>query len=81
LTAALYGPSWRIAILLQICPTPLGIRTSDGRKYTKYRDGFKELYDLKADPYELNNSYDSNSAPADLATRLQALKTCVGATC
>jgi N-acetylglucosamine-6-sulfatase len=73
--------TWRSAILLEIRTTPLGIRTSDGRKYIEYGDGFKELYDLNTDPYELNNSYDANSAPADLATRLQALKDCASATC
>ncbi len=74
--------SWRTAILLELRTTNLGIRTSDGRKYIEYEGGFKELYDLKSDPYELKNPYDANySAPADLATRLQALKGCVGATC
>jgi N-acetylglucosamine-6-sulfatase len=58
-----------------------GIRTSDGKKYIEYEGGFKELHDLKTDPYELNNSYDANASPADLATRLQALKDCAGATC
>jgi N-acetylglucosamine-6-sulfatase len=54
------------------------VRTSDGRKYIEYEGGFKELYDLNpdADPYELNNFYSANSPPAELATRLQALKGC-----
>jgi N-acetylglucosamine-6-sulfatase len=73
--------SWRTAILLEIHTTTLGIRTSDGRKYIEYGDGFKELYDLKTDPYELNNSYNANSAPADLATRLRALRSCAGGDC
>jgi N-acetylglucosamine-6-sulfatase len=80
--------SWRTAILLERRsdddfpdPSLYGIRTSDGKKYIEYEGGFKEFYDLKTDPYELNNSYDANAAPADLATRLQALKDCVGATC
>jgi len=74
--------SWRTAFLLEIRSAhPLyGICTKDS-KYIEYTDDFKELYDLKADPYELNNSYDSGSAPATLATRLQALKGCAGATC
>ena len=81
-------PTWRTAFLLERRrdedferPSLYGIRTSDGKKYIEYEGGFKELYDLKADPYELNNSYNANSAPADLATRLSALKGCAGATC
>src|SRR5215203_7056264 len=73
--------TWRTAILLEIRPSTLGIRTSDGRKYIEYGDGFKELYDLKRDPYELNNSYNANPAPADLASRLQKLKSCAGNNC
>jgi hypothetical protein len=30
---------------------------------------------------EQNNFYDANSPPAELATRLQALKGCAGSTC
>jgi N-acetylglucosamine-6-sulfatase len=75
--------SWRTAFLLELRSTnsSYGIRTSSGKKYMEYEDGFKELYDLKADPYELNNSYNASSPPADLATRLRALKGCAGATC
>ena len=80
--------SWRTAFLLErrrdvdfTDPSLYGIRTSDGKKYIEYEGGFKELYDLKTDPYELNNSYDANSAPADLVNRLQALKDCAGVTC
>jgi hypothetical protein len=72
--------SWRSAVLLEHNSFS-GIRTSDDRKYIEYTDGFKELYDLKADPYELNNSYAANSSSADLATRLQALKSCAGDAC
>jgi N-acetylglucosamine-6-sulfatase len=80
--------SWRTAILLERrrdeqypAPSLYGIRTSEGKKYIEYEGGFKELYDLKTDPFELNNSYNPNLAPADLATRLQSLKGCAGATC
>jgi arylsulfatase A-like enzyme len=73
--------TWRTAILIEPRSTIYGIRTSDGRKYVEYGDGFKELYNLKTDPYELNNSYNANSAPTDLARRLQALKDCAGSTC
>ena len=68
--------SWRTAILLEPRSSIYGIRTSDGRKYIEYGDGFKEYYDLKADPYELNNTYSANSSPATLVSRLEALKGC-----
>jgi N-acetylglucosamine-6-sulfatase len=75
---------WRTAVLLEHRDEQYpnasfyAIRTSDGRKYIEYEGGFKELYDLNpdADPYELNNFYNANSPPAELATRLQALKGC-----
>jgi N-acetylglucosamine-6-sulfatase len=80
--------TWRTAFLLErrrdadfTDPSLYGIRTSDGKKYIEYEGSFRELYDLKTDPYELNNSYNADSAPTDLATRLQALKDCAGATC
>ncbi len=81
---------WRSAILMERHegsePTyePFyGIRTSDGRKYIEYGGGFREYYDLKIDPYELENAYDATTSEvtADLAARLQALKGCAGATC
>ena len=74
--------TWRTAILLEIRPSILGIRTSDGRKYIEYGDGFKEYYDLKADPNELRNLvYYGEVSPAALASRLQALKGCSGDAC
>jgi N-acetylglucosamine-6-sulfatase len=79
--------TWRTAFLLErrdvqnSSASFYGIRTSDGRKYIEYEGGFKELYNLKADPYEQNNSYAANSSSADLARRLQVLKGCAGATC
>jgi N-acetylglucosamine-6-sulfatase len=84
--------TWRTAFLLErgIHPYPgisqdakplYGIRTNDGRKYVEYSGGFRELYDLETDPYELDNFYDATSPPVDLARRLEALKRCAGATC
>jgi N-acetylglucosamine-6-sulfatase len=74
--------TWRTAILLELRKTIYGIRTSDGRKYIEYRDGFKEYYDLNADPYELRNLvYYGEVPPTDLRTHLQALKGCAGDTC
>jgi N-acetylglucosamine-6-sulfatase len=52
--------------------------------YVEYpTTGEKELYDLKADPYELINVYASASPTllSDLKTRLNALKSCAAAEC
>jgi arylsulfatase A-like enzyme len=74
--------SWRTAILLElrVDENPnasfYGIRTSTGKKYIEHGDGFKELYDMKVDPYELYNTYNANSSPATLVSRLKALKSC-----
>ena len=60
-----------------------GIRTSTN-KYVEYEGGFKELYNLSTDPYELQNLlYPTQTAadPGNLPTRLQELKGCAGDTC
>ena len=60
----------------------LGLRTSD-YLYVEYADGFVELYDLKADPYEMENI----AATADkaflqyLSGWLHALSTCASRQC
>lgn len=79
--------AWRSAFLMERrkgdAPSQsyYGIRASGLRKYLEYEGGFREYYDLHTDPYELANSYDASAPPADLAARLQALKSCAGATC
>jgi arylsulfatase A-like enzyme len=82
--------TWRSAILLEAAahhsPAYEGIRTigTKGipkRKYIEYADATRELYDLVPDPYELTNSYDPIAPPTDLASRLQALRSCAGDTC
>jgi len=80
--------TWRTAFLLERRsddefpdPSLYGIRTSAGEKYIEYEGGFKELYNLKTDPYELNNSYNADKPPASLASRLQALNGCAGSAC
>ena len=80
--------AWRSAILLEADRTVGGstshfsaIRTNSGPKYVRYANGKRELYYLGGDPYELRNSYDPNSPPTTLATRLNALKTCAAASC
>jgi hypothetical protein len=60
-----------------------GVRTPT-RKYVQYGDGFEELYDLGADPFELENKAD-DAAYADDRDALRKiyvkLKTCVGNDC
>jgi N-acetylglucosamine-6-sulfatase len=80
--------SWRSAVLLEqrkgseSDSALSGIRTSGGIKYVEYNGGFRELYNLTTDPYELTNSYYNSGRPPDaLVARLQELKSCVGATC
>ena len=80
--------AWRTAILLESHQTPeggnapaaYGIRTNS-KKYVEYDDGTRELYDPRADPYELTNSYDPAAPPLVLVARLQALKGCAGNGC
>lgn len=52
--------------------------------YVEYRDGERELYDLKRDPFELRNeaAYRSyRSVAAELRRRLQRLRDCRGRGC
>lgn len=49
----------------------VGVRSKQW-KYIKYTDGFRELYDLQNDPYELENVYDAQpEVVADMEARLQ----------
>jgi N-acetylglucosamine-6-sulfatase len=79
--------TWRNAILLEQYHAKgssvsfSGILTSGGRKYIEYEDDFRELYNLKSDPYELANSYDTTASSAGLAARLEKLKGCASASC
>jgi N-acetylglucosamine-6-sulfatase len=59
-----------------------GIRT-DSYKYIEYESGDKQLYDLKTDPYEMENIYPSadSSLLANLKMRLDELKNCSGEGC
>ena len=59
-----------------------GIRTQY-YTYIEYTTGEKELYDLRIDPYQLNN-IASKANPVllkELAERLHAIEKCSGATC
>jgi N-acetylglucosamine-6-sulfatase len=73
-------PSWRTSILLERLPSQRGyqaIRT-ETHKYVEYNNGDVELYDLTADPYEMESIHES-ADPAlleDLKARLEALRSC-----
>ncbi len=58
------------------------VRTNT-HKYVEYGNGEKELYDLEADPYELENVYETAdpSLVEDLKERLEALRDCEGEGC
>jgi arylsulfatase A-like enzyme len=63
-------------------PTYQALRTRD-MTYVEYETGERELYDLKRDPYELDNSAlraDPSTIKA-LSAQLAALHTCAGKTC
>ena len=59
-------------------PSYDAIFTATGRRYVEYATDEHELYDLRTDPYELTNSYDSSEPPAGLSSRLHDLESCVG---
>jgi N-acetylglucosamine-6-sulfatase len=77
--------SWRETLLLERRGEKLewaGVRTSR-YAYFEYGTGEEELYDLEADPYQLESIHES-ADPALLATlraRLEALEDCAGAEC
>jgi arylsulfatase A-like enzyme len=98
LLPVLTGPppsSWRTAILIEgrgngadpeieVDRNYNAVRTSTS-KYVEYEGGFRELYDLSADPNELTNTYssaDPTVAPRpELKTRLDALRGCQAESC
>ncbi|MEW5987482.1 MAG: sulfatase-like hydrolase/transferase, partial [Chloroflexota bacterium] len=72
---------WRDSLLLERfsdggesapdLPSWTGIRTADNWKYIEYAAGERELYDLTADPYELNSQH-ANPAYATVLANLAA---------
>jgi arylsulfatase A-like enzyme len=80
-------PPWRTAGLIENRgsnkpdrPPFAGMITAD-TSYVEYTNGEKEYYDLQADPYQLQNTYNDvkDTDPtliADLETRLEALGSC-----
>ncbi len=80
-------PAWRSAVLLEGFsggnpPSYEAVRT-ETHKYVEYDNGETELYDLEADPYELENlpKITDPSLVADLNTKLNALRSCAGDEC
>jgi arylsulfatase A-like enzyme len=85
------GTAWRDAILLESFsrdpssnknPSWIAIRLED-EIYVEYGNGDREYYDLKADPHQLDNAYDTlaEEATTRLHDRLIALTTCSGDGC
>jgi len=82
---------WRSALLIE---SPVnrfekkenrytGVRTAT-KKYVKYDGGFEELFDLAADPYELNNQARDPAQASDLSALRgihDTLRSCMGAGC
>ena len=58
------------------------VRTAD-HLYVEYETGERELYDLREDPYQLNNLYEGADPELlrRLQERLEALRGCSGAGC
>ena len=82
---------WRSAVLLEARRTPeadsapayRGVRTNS-MKYLEYADGSRELYDLRADPYELRDRHTDpayDEVEARLASRLTSLRNCSADSC
>jgi hypothetical protein len=60
-----------------------GVRTAT-KKYVRYEGGFEELFDLTADPYELENVMRDPAHASDLSALRgihETLKSCAGASC
>jgi hypothetical protein len=77
-------PPWRSVVLLEKFGGGeyKGVRT-ETHKYVEYSDGPKELYDLEADPYELDSLHESAdpSLLEDLKAKLDVLKNCSNKGC
>lgn len=81
--------SWRKQLLLENysldedrVPKFFGVESARF-KYVEYRTGDKEFYDLKRDPYELDNEIStvSDKLLSHWQERLHALQTCAGDSC
>jgi N-acetylglucosamine-6-sulfatase len=78
---------WRKRLLIEVfhdLHAFRAVRTSEGKTYVEYmKTGEKEFYNLKADPYQLENTYRTTN-PALIATlkdQLSALRVCERQAC
>jgi N-acetylglucosamine-6-sulfatase len=60
-----------------------GLITAQSETHIEWNSGFREYYDLNIDPYQLDNAFESKSAPppdpqriVELETQLEQLRTC-----
>jgi hypothetical protein len=81
-------PRWRERLLIEwLHPTSgqafRGVRTSEATTYVEYENSDRELYDLGADRYQLENAYrDADPATiARLEDQLRALRGCAREAC
>ena len=76
--------AWREALLIEhfVGSDWVGVRTPR-YTYVEHEGGEKELYDLKEDPYQIENLHDTADASLlnALRSRLDALKECAGTEC
>ena len=81
--------TWRTAFLEEgwrpqspPVPTNKGVRTQ-GHMYVEYDTGERELYDLRADPYQLQSKPRTGNEQlySTLGSRLNALRACSGEAC
>ncbi|WP_051242125.1 sulfatase family protein [Azohydromonas australica] len=80
---------WRQSLLLESQPPEIngprlsysGLRTAQRQSFVLYNSGEGEFYDLRLDPYQLQNRYDSMrvALKGALAEQVQALKNARGA--
>ena len=80
---------WRSAILVEggdetNSSRRFAVVRTQTRKYVNYADGFEELYDLSADPFQLQNQISGPAYASDLShlrVILEELRSCSGPTC
>jgi N-acetylglucosamine-6-sulfatase len=76
--------SWREALLIEhfVGSDWAGLRTPR-YTYVEHEGGEKELYDLKEDPHQIDNLYESADAAllSTLHSRLESLEDCAGTKC
>ncbi len=72
---------WRESFLIE--STEFRALRTQTHVYVKYKSDEREIYDLSADPHQLDNSYSTAdpALKASLAKRLDALRDCRGAGC